>query len=136
MRFKIIPNAWVTGAIIFALSMQLTIAAPVEKVITLTIDLQSGFSGQLVTVQIDGNDVAKAEAVMTNPSSGLGARHVYTTGSGLKRIEISVLDGNKRKYLRQDMIVDTDTAIGIQYMQYLDEKDIALTISRKPFIYD
>jgi len=116
--------------------MQLTMAASAEKAITLTIDLQSGFSGQLVTVQIDGHNVANTEAVTTNPSTGFGVRHIYRTGVGQKKLEISVVDGNKKKYLKQELIVETDTAIGIQYMQYMDEKDIALTLSRRPFIYD
>jgi hypothetical protein len=125
-----------TSVILYVLSMQLTMADPAEKSITLTIDLQMDFHGQLVTVQVDGGNVVNNEKITTNPVLGFAKRYIYKTSEGLKKIEINVIDGNKKKNFKQELIFDTDTAIGIQYLHNLDGQDIALTLSRRHFMYD
>ena len=73
---------WLTGIVLYLLSMQLAMADTTEKLITLTIDLQHGFRGQSVTVQMDGRDVVKSEAVTTDPSMGFAKRYTYKTRAG------------------------------------------------------
>jgi hypothetical protein len=111
-------------------------ASRADMTLTVTVDFQTGFAGQLVSFRVDGRDIATRERVVTNAATGFARRYELKCEPGLMSVEITISDGSGKKRFSQGLLLDADTTLGVQYLQNRDGKDIALVISRRPFLYD
>jgi hypothetical protein len=111
-------------------------ATRADTALTVTVDFQFGFAGQLVSLRVDGRDIATRERVVTNAATGFARRYELKSEPGFKSVEITISDGSGTKRFSQGLLLAGDTTLGVQYLQYWDGKDIALVISRRPFLYD
>jgi hypothetical protein len=97
--------------------------------LTLQIDLQDGFSSDIVRVLVDGQPVLELEDVSTDYSVGLAASAKTEVAPGLHQVEVTL--PSKQLSAIQDVRMTDSLYLGVS----VDEGRIGFRISKDPFIY-
>ena len=126
----------VAVAVLLLLLAPVASASRADMALTVTVDFQIGFSGQVVSLRVDGRDIATRERMVTNPATGFARRYRVKCEPGFRNVEIAVSDGSVMKRFSQGLLLVADTTLGVQYRQFWDGMDIALVIAKRPFLYD
>ena len=101
----------------------------VVAMVTLQIDLQDGFSSDIVRVLVDGQPVLELEDVSTDYSIGLAASAETEVAPGLHRVEVTL--PSQQLSAIQDVRMADSLYLGVS----IDEGRIEFRISQEPFVY-
>ncbi len=120
------------SVLLLVLPLAPTKAGSPQKAISVTIDLQSGFKGEPVTVRVDGSDVAHRDKVISSPTLGFAKRYVHETTAGRKKLEIVVGEKENEKRFEIEILLDRAVFLGIQCMY---DRYIQLEVSHHKPVY-
>lgn len=100
-----------------------------QSMITLGIDLQAGFEGDKVVIDINGKNYFKQDKVLTKLLLGYAETKVFQVPQGRTSIKVSLPQKRQAKTIELDLKKDTYLGISVT------PGGIEIIVSEQPFFY-